>query len=196
MMAYGIYNSRPYNRPILLFLVALSFWTSFLVRVYAWINMLSAHGIINSFLIRIGLIDFPIHFTGNYYAVCMGLVFCYLPFAIFPMYSALEKIDKSCIEASYDLGYGPSGTFWAVTIPLSKSGIYTGVLLVFSASFGDFVIPELLGGSDTMTFGRIIWIEFFSNLDWPMTCAISMTIMFIVAIPMFIFGGKSKYQDE
>ncbi|MDR0640648.1 MAG: ABC transporter permease subunit [Holosporales bacterium] len=191
VMAYGIYNSRANLRGPLLFLVSLSFWTSFLIRVYAWINMLSAHGIINSFLIKIGLIDLPIHFTGNYYAVCVGLVFCYLPFAIFPMYSTLDKIDRSCMEAANDLGCGLVRTFWTVLVPLSRRGMISGYFMVFAASFGDFVIPELLGGSDTLTFGRILWIEFFNNLDWPVACAISVIMMVIVALPIFLLGSKS-----
>ena len=160
MMAYGLHKLQYKTKITLLLLISLSFWTSFLVRIYAWINLFSHNGIVNCLLINIGVIKNPIQFIGNYYSVCFGMVFCYLPFMILPIHSSLEKLDKSYTEAAYDLGCSPTKTFWQVTVPLAKHGISAGCLLVFSTSIGEFAIPELLGGADTITFGRVLWSEF------------------------------------
>jgi putrescine transport system permease protein len=191
-MAYGICCTEERTRSILLLLVSISFWTSFLIRIYSWINLLSVHGLVNSTLIKFKIIDAPIHFLGNYYAVCLGLVFCYLPFMIFPVYAVLEKLDKSYIEVAYDLGSRPSKAFWEITVPLSKQGIFAGCILVFATSIGEFVVPELLGGPDTITFGRVLWTEFFNNMDWPMACALSIVMMAFIIVPAFIFQRRSK----
>lgn len=191
-IAYGIHEARPNVRTILLLLVSLSFWSSFLIRVYSWMNLLSINGFVNSILLKIGIISEPIQFIGNYYAICLGLVFCYLPFMIFPIYSILEKVDKTHIEAALDLGCNPTRTFWTITFPLAKPGIISGCTLVFATSIGEFVIPELLGGADTITLGRIIWSEFFTNLDWPMACAISISLMILIILPIFLFQRKDK----
>jgi putrescine transport system permease protein len=191
-MAYGIHCVRDGLRTPLLLLVSLSFWTSFLIRVYSWINMLSAHGIVNSFLIKVGLIDEPIRFIGNYYMVCIGLIFCYLPLMIFPIYSALDRIDKSCVETAWNLGCRISRTFWTLIVPMSMSGLKAGCLLVGTASVTEFVVPELLGGSDSITFGRVLWIEFFNNLDWPMTCAVSISIITVFLIPLIIRKSSER----
>lgn len=191
-MAYGIHSVNDRIKTILLLFISLSFWTSFLIRIYSWMSLLSVNGAINSVLIKLGLISTPIQFIGTYYAVCLGLVFCYLPFMIFPVYAVLEKVDKSYIEAAYDLGCRPTKTFWKITIPLSRSGIITGAILVFSASIGEFVVPELLGGPDTITFGRVLWTEFFSNLDWTMACTLSICMMFFIILPIFIFQKRTR----
>ena len=191
-MAYGIHNSKENLKSILLLLVSLSFWTSLLIRIYSWMSLLSVNGIVNSMLLKFGLIDSPIQFIGTYYAVCIGLVFCYLPFMIFPIYAVLEKIDKSFIEAAHDLGCHPTKAFWTITIPMSKPGIVAGSILVFAASSGEFVIPELLGGPEAITFGRVLWNEFFTNLDWPMACALSITMMFCIILPIFIFQKRAR----
>ena len=185
-MAYGIHSTGERLKTILLLLVSLSFWTSSLIRIYSWMSLLSVNGILNTMLIKLGFISSPIQFLGTYYAVCIGLVFCYLPFMIFPVYAVLEKIDKSYIESAYDLGCPPTKTFWTIIVPLAKPGIVTGAMLVFSATIGEFVIPELLGSPETVTIGRAIWNEFFSNLDWPMACALSITTMFFVILPLYI----------
>lgn len=190
MMAYAMNGLKERTRSILLLFISLSFWTSFLIRVYSWMNLLSVHGVVNSFLTKIGLIDTPIQFIGNYYSICLGMVFCYLPFMIFPIYSVLEKVDKSCIEAAYDLGCSPVKTFWVITVPLSKFGIITGCVLVFASSIGEFVVPELLGGADCVTVGRVLWTEFFSNLDWPMACALSVVMAIFIVLPIFFFQRK------
>lgn len=191
-MAYGIHSFNDRLKTILLLFISLSFWTSFLIRIYSWMSLLSVNGAINAVLIKLGLISTPIQFIGTYYAVCLGLVFCYLPFMIFPVYAVLEKVDKSYIEAAYDLGCRPTKTFWKITIPLSRSGIVTGAILVFSASIGEFVIPELLGGPDAITFGRVLWTEFFSNLDWTMACTLSICMMFFIILPIFIFQKRTR----
>lgn len=191
-MAYGIHRVSDRLKTVLLLLVSLSFWTSFLVRIYSWMSLLSVNGAINSILLKLGLISAPIQFIGTYYAVCLGMIFCYLPFMIFPVYAVLEKVDKSYIEVAYDLGCRPTKTFWTVTIPLSSSGIITGSVLVFSASIGEFVIPELLGGADAVTFGRVLWTEFFSNLDWTMACSLSIGMMLFIILPIFIFQKRTR----
>ena len=189
-MAYGICKTSERTKTVLLLLLSLSFWTSTLIRVYAWINMLSNQGVLNSLLIKIGIINTPIQFLGNYCMVCIGLVFCYLPYMIYPIYSVLEKFDKSYIEAAYDLGCHPTSAFWKITLPLCKEGITTGSILVFSTTVGEFVIPELLGGSDTLMFGRMLWMEFYNNLNWPMTCAIAIVMMAFIITPIFVIQKK------
>ncbi len=190
-MAYGIYNAKQNIKTVLLLLVTLSFWTSSLIRVYSWINFLSIHGTLNSALMNIGIINEPIQFLGTYPIVCLGMVGCYLPFMIFPIYAILERVDRSYIEAALDLGYKPTKVFWTITIPLTKQGIISGSLLVFATSAGEFVVPELLGGANTITLGRILWSEFFSNLDWPMACALSIFMMVIVVLPVLIMQKKT-----
>ncbi|MDR2458510.1 MAG: ABC transporter permease subunit [Holosporales bacterium] len=193
-MAYGIHSvTGKFAKMMLIMLISLSFWTSFLVRIYALINMLNVHGIINSALMRLGLISTPIQFIGNNYAVCAGLVFCYIPFMIFPIYAILEKIDKTYIESANDLGCTPLRAFWYVTVPLSKAGILNGCIMVFTMSSGEFVIPELLGSSDVVTFGRALWTEFFTNLDWPMACSLSILMVMCITLPiMWISKEMSK----
>ncbi|MDR1391301.1 MAG: ABC transporter permease subunit [Holosporales bacterium] len=190
-MAYGIHNARDNIKSILLLSLSLSFWTSILIRIYSWMNLLSTHGIVNTLLLKSGVIDFPIQFQGNYYTICLGMVFCYLPFMIFPIYAVLEKIDRSYIESAYNLGCRSAKVFWAITVPLSKEGLLTGCILVFATSMGEFVIPELLGSAETITFGRVLWNEFFTNLDWPMACALSIAMMLFVILPIFVFQKKA-----
>lgn len=192
MIAYGISRIRENMKSILLLLVSLSFWTSFLIRIYAWMNILNTNGILNTWLLDLGLIDEPIKFIGNYYAVCLGFVFCYLPFMVFPIFSSLDKLDVSYLEAANDLGASPIKTFWKITIPLSKSGIVTGCILVLSASIGEFLIPELLGGPDNITIGRVLWMEFFNNINWPVACAMSITMILLILFPAAFFRNKNK----
>lgn len=191
-MAYGIHNANNKLKSILLLLVSFPFWTSFLIRVYAWMNLLSINGAVNTALIKLGIINTPIQFIGNYYMVCLGLVFCYLPFMIFPVYSVMEKVDRSYIESALDLGCSRSKAFWSITFPLTYSGIFSGTILVFATTIGEFIIPELLGGSRVITFGRVLWNEFFTNLDWPMACAFSVIMMFFIILPIFFIQKKAK----
>jgi putrescine transport system permease protein len=190
-MAYGIHcTRRRWVKMSLIMMVALSFWTSFLVRVYSWMNLLSAHGLVNSTLLKLGFITHPIQLIGNYNMVCTGLVFCYLPFMIFPIYAVLEKVDRSYTESATDLGCTPTRVFWRITVPLSKSGAISGCIMVFTMSAGEFVIPELLGNADTITFGRVLWTEFFTNLDWPMACALSVVMMLFIILPVVWVNNK------
>jgi putrescine transport system permease protein len=154
-------------------------------------NLLSPNGFVNSILVKFGLVDSYIHFLGNYYAVSLGIVFCYLPFVIFPVYSVLEKVSTTCIEAAEDLGAHPFRVFWSITVPLSKSGIITGGIIVFATTIGEFVIPELLGGPDAITIGRVLWMEFFNNLDWPMACAMSIVLALFTILPILFLKDKS-----
>jgi putrescine transport system permease protein len=185
MMAYGIFQMKRQYRNTVLLLVSMSLWISFLVRIYAWMNLLSPNGLLNSILLGFGIVNSPIKFLGNYYVVCMGMVFCYLPFMILPIYAAMTKIDKSCIEAAIDLAANQFRTFSEVTIPLTKHGIIAGCVLVFTTTMGEFVIPELLGGPSTITMGRILWIEFFNNIDFPMACALSMILVTFIVLPVY-----------
>ncbi len=177
-MAYAISRAPKRRHTIFILMVILPFATSFLVRVYSWMNLLNTHGIVNELLRRVGLIHTPIHFLDNNYAVCLGMIYCYLPFMILPIYAALEKIDRSFLEASLDLGASRTRSFWSITFPLSLPGVFAGCTLVFVPALGEFVIPELMGGAKTMTIGQAIWCEFFNNRDWPLACAIAVLMMF------------------
>ncbi len=192
LMAYGIICAPLKYRTILLLFVVLPFWISFLIRVYAWMSMLSANGVINTFLIYIGVINESVSLLDNDIAVCVGIVYCYLPFMILPIYAALEKIDKSLIEASFDLGCSPWQTFWRITVPLTFPGIVAGCILVFVPSVGEFVIPEILGGPDTLMIGRVLWFEFFNNRDWPQACALAVSMVFIFVVPVMFFQKQQN----
>jgi len=190
MMAYGISRAGEKWRIILLLLVVLPFWTSFLIRVYAWMSLLSTQGFINALLLKCGLISAPLQLLDNSFAVCIGIVYCYLPFMILPIYSTLEKMDQVYIEAAFDLGCTPWRAFWKITVPLSKPGIIAGCVLVFIPAIGEFVIPEILGGPDTLMIGRALWWEFFNNRDWPLACALAVAIVLIFVAPIMYFQRK------
>ncbi|MCX7338674.1 MAG: ABC transporter permease subunit [Alphaproteobacteria bacterium] len=196
MMAYGISRANERLRPILLLFVVLPFWTSFLIRVYAWLSLLSSQGIVNSLLMWLGVIDQPLVLLDNSYAVCAGIVYCYLPFMILPIYAALEKIDSSYIEAAFDLGCTPWRAFWSITVPLSKKGVLAGCVLVFIPTIGEFVIPEILGGPDTVTIGRVLWWEFFNNRDWPLACALAVTMVLLFIAPIMAFQRHRLRDNE
>ncbi len=176
-------------RPLLMALVILPFWTSFLIRVYAWIAILKADGFLNQLLLGLGLIGAPLDILDSEIAVQIGIVYCYLPFMVLPLYAALERQDPSLIEAAEDLGCTPARAFWLVTLPLSLPGIIGGSVLVFIPAMGEFIIPDLLGGSDTLMVGRLVWTEFFSNRDWPMASAIAILLLAILAGPI-IYGQR------
>ncbi|MDR3224134.1 MAG: ABC transporter permease subunit [Holosporales bacterium] len=192
-MAYGIYcvdSSR--LKSVLILMISLSFWTSFLIRVYSLVNLLNIRGVINSVLIKLGIISNPIQFLGNYFVVCLGFVFCYLPFVILPIYASLGKVKKAYNEAAIDLGCDTMRVFWKITFPLSLPGVLTGCVIVFTASLGEFIIPELLGNANTITFGRALWMEFFTNLDWPMACALSIVMMVYIIFSVYILKKLSE----
>ena len=176
-MAYAISRAPKRLQVVYVLLVILPFATSFLVRVYSWMSLLNSHGIINEILLALGIISSPLHLLDNNYSVCLGMVYCYLPFMILPIYAALEKMDRSLLEAALDLGASRTRAFWSITFPLSLPGVYAGCTLVFVPSLGEFVIPELMGGAKTMTIGQAIWCEFFNNRDWPLACAIAVFMM-------------------
>lgn len=171
-------------RPFLIGLAAAPFWTSFLIRVYAWIALLKDEGLINKALIALGVIDTPIEMFATRFAVIVGIVYSYLPFMLLPIYAALERQDPTLREASADLGASPFETFLRVTLPLSREGVIAGVLLVFIPAVGEFVIPDLLGGSDTLMIGRTLWNDFFANHDWPTASAAAVVLLALLIAPL------------
>ena len=185
-MAYLIARSPPDQRNLLLMLVVLPFWTSFLLRVYAWIGFLKGNGVINNLLMSVGIIDEPLVMLQTDFAVYVGIVYTYLPFMILPLYANLVKLDEAYLEASSDLGARPITTFFTVTVPLSLSGIIAGCMLVFIPAVGEFVIPALLGGPDTLMIGQVLWNEFFSNRDWPVASAVAIVMLFVLVIPIML----------
>ncbi len=179
-----------------LLLAILPFWTSFLIRVYAWMGILSNEGLLNSLLIQIGLISEPLTILNTNTAVYIGVVYTYLPFMILPIYSALEKMDDSLLEAAEDLGCSRLQAFWLVTVPLSKQGIIAGCFLVFIPVVGEFVIPSLLGGSGTLMIGKVLFEEFFNNRDWPVASAVAVILLLILILPIVLFQRNEQKQRE
>jgi putrescine transport system permease protein len=174
-------------KPALLTLVILPFWTSFLIRVYAWIGILKPEGYLNALLLWLGLIDQPLAILNTNVAVCIGIVYSYLPFMILPIYASLDRMDPSLTEAAIDLGCRPGKTFWVITLPLAAPGIIAACLLVFIPAVGEFVIPDLLGGSETLMIGRVLWSEFFTNRDWPLASAVAVVLLAVLVIPIVWF---------
>ena len=195
-MAYGIARSPTAWRGTLLMLIILPFWTSFLIRVYAWIGILKNNGIINNILISLGIINDPLPMMNTNFAVFIGIVYSYLPFMILPLYSTLEKMDISLLEAAQDLGCRPWKAFLQITVPLALPGVIAGSMLVFIPAVGEYVIPELLGGPDSLMIGRILSNEFFSNRDWPVASAVAMAILIILVIPIVVFQHYQNKQAE
>ncbi len=195
-MAYGIARAPTSLRPTLLMLVILPFWTSFLIRVYAWIGILKPEGLLNQFLMWLNIIDTPLTILNTDTAVYIGIVYSYLPFMILPIYSSLEKMDYSLIEAAQDLGCTAIAAFWKITFPLSLAGVVAGCFLVFIPAVGEFVIPDLLGGSQTLMIGKTIWSECFSNRDWPVSSAVAVVLLLLLIIPIVIFQQVQARQQE
>jgi putrescine transport system permease protein len=186
-MAYGIARAPTGWRIVLLMLVILPFWTSFLIRVYAWIGLLQGNGLINHLLLSVGLIDQPLVLLHTNFAVYLGIVYSYLPFMILPLYATLVRMDLTLLEAAADLGCRPWKAFVTVTLPLSLPGIIAGSLLVFIPAVGEFVIPDLLGGPDSLMIGKVLWTEFFSNRDWPVAAAVAVAMLLLILIPLLLF---------
>ena len=186
-MAYAIARADPVWRNLFLFLIILPFWTSFLLRVYAWMGMLSTNGLINNLLLSAGLIDQPLKLLYTDFAVYLGIVYSYLPFMILPLYANLERLDYSLNEAAADLGARPLRVFRDITLPLSLPGIVAGSLLVFIPALGEFVIPALLGGLDSLMIGRTLYDEFFTNRDWPLSSAVAIILLLILVVPIMAF---------
>jgi len=186
-IAYGMARAPKTWRLPLLMLVILPFWTSFLIRVYAWIGILKPEGFLNMFLMWVGVIDDPLIMLHTDIAVYIGIVYSYLPFMILPLYSSLEKMDHSLLEAASDLGCPPHQAFWKVTFPLSLPGVIAGCFLVFIPAVGEFVIPDLLGGSSTLMIGKTLWAEFFNNRDWPLASAAAVILLLMLVVPIVWF---------
>jgi putrescine transport system permease protein len=192
-MAYGIARSRPATRSLLLLLVVVPFWISFLLRVYAWMGILAGRGVLNGFLLWTGLIREPLDLLYTDTAVFIGMVYSYLPFMILPLYANLERLDLSLLEAAADLGARPRQVFRDVTLPLSMPGVIAGCLLVFIPAMGEFVIPALLGGPDTLMIGRVVYEEFFFNRDWTVAAAVAVVLLALLVGPILIF---QRYERE
>ena len=186
--AYFMARSPKHMQPTLLMLIMLPFWTSFLLRIYAWKTLLVSNGVINNVLMSLHVIDTPIAMMNNSFSLLLGMVYSYLPFMILPLYANLSKLDIRYLEAAADLGTSPFKAFWLITVPLSKAGIIAGSMLVFIPAVGEYVIPELLGGSSTLMIGRVLWDEFFNNLDWPMASAVAVVMILIILLPMAIYN--------
>lgn len=195
-MAYALARAEPRRRPLLLMLVILPFWTSFLIRVYAWMGLLADNGIPNQFLRWTGLAEDPGTILGTEWAVHLGIVYAYLPFMVLPLYAALEKLDLGLLEAAADLGARPLVAFLTVTLPLSMPGIVAGCLLVFIPSVGEFVIPDLLGGTRTLMIGKVLWDEFFTNADWPLASAMAICLLVLLVGPIALFQRQQARSLE
>ena len=193
-LAWAVAHSKPSTRNILLLLVILPSWTSFLIRVYAWMGLLKSNGVLNNFLLWLGVIDQPLEILHTNLAVYIGIVYAYLPFMVLPIYTALTRIDYSLVEASLDLGARPLKTFFQVIVPLTKGGIIAGSMLVFIPAVGEFVIPELLGGPDSIMIGRVLWQEFFNNRDWPVASAVAIVMLLLLIVPIMWFHKHQQKQ--
>lgn len=196
-IAYGMARAPATIRPTLLMLVILPFWTSFLIRVYAWIGILKPEGLLNQLLLSLHIINQPLIILNTYTAIFIGIVYSYLPFMVLPLYSSLEKMDYSLIEAAKDLGCPPTAAFWKITFPLSLPGVIAGCLLVFIPAVGEFVIPDLLGGSQTLMIGKTLWNEFFANRDWPVSSAVAVVLLLLLTVPIMLFQrAQARAQEE
>jgi putrescine transport system permease protein len=191
-VAYAMARAPRRWRPLLIALVILPFWTSFLIRVYAWIAILKQEGLLNQLLLWPGVIGGPLELLNTEWAIQIGIVYSYLPFMVLPLYAVLEKQDPALLDAAHDLGAPPWKAFWLVTLPLSVPGILAGSALVFIPAMGEFIIPDLLGGSDTLMLGRQIWSEFFANRDWPLASAIAVALLALIAAPLLLAERRQR----
>ena len=194
--AYFMARAPKHVQPTLLMLIMLPFWTSFLLRIYAWKTLLVSNGVINNVLMSLHIINAPIEMMNNSFSLTVGMVYSYLPFMILPLYANLSKLDMRYLEAAADLGTSPFKAFWLITVPLSKAGIIAGSMLVFIPAVGEYVIPELLGGPSTLMIGRVLWDEFFSNNDWPMAAAVAVVMIALILIPMAILNKAEAKLEE
>ena len=195
-IAYGMARAPDEWRPTLMMLVILPFWTSFLIRVYSWMGILGREGVLNQVLMWSGIISEPLTILNTNTAVYIGIVYTYLPFMILPIYATLDKLDVSLLEAAEDLGCTRTSAFWLVTLPLARPGIIAGCFLVFIPTLGEFVIPSLLGGSDTLMIGKVLWEEFSANRDWPVASAVAVVLLLILIIPIVLFQRNQQKQAE
>ena len=195
-MAYGIARSNRATRSLLLMLIILPFWISFLLRVYAWMGLMNNYGTINSLLLWAGVIDQPIQLMYTDFAVFVGLVYSYLPFMILPLYASLERMDLDLVEAAQDLGASRSRAFWDVTWPLARPGVTAGCLLVFIPAIGEYVIPYLLGGPESLLIGRVLFDEFFVNRDWPLASAVAIVLLLLLVVPIVLLQRYQARDQE
>jgi len=186
-VAYALARSPRHAQGILLVLVVLPFWTSFLIRIYAWMNILQRDGLLNGVLQAFGIIDAPIAWLATDTAIVIGVVYSYLPFMVLPLYASLQKMDTALLEAAADLGAPAWKAFWLVTVPLAWPGIAAGSLLCFIPIVGEFVIPDLLGGSQSLMIGQTLWLEFFSNKDWPVASALAIVLLALLLVPIVVY---------
>jgi putrescine transport system permease protein len=195
-LAYGMARAPRRLQPILFMMVVLPFWTSFLIRVYAWINILQREGLLNQVLLALGIVDTPPGWLSTETAVYIGLVYSYLPFMVLPIYATLEKMDESLLEAAADLGCPQWKAFWLVTLPIASKGVIAGALLCFIPIVGEFVIPDLLGGSETQMIGQTLWTEFFGNKDWPAASAVAVVLLCLLVVPIMIYQHMQMREIE
>ncbi len=195
-MAYGIARAAPARRNIMLLAVIMPFWTSFLLRVYAWMGLLANHGIINNLLLWMGIIDEPLQIMYTNTAMFIVFVYSYLPFMILPLYACLEKLDTTLDEAAADLGAGPITTFLTITLPLSLPGILAGCMLTFIPAIGEYVVPSMVGGPESLMIGRVLFDEFFGNVDWPVACAVAIVLLIILVIPFMVYEHYNSKLEE
>ena len=195
-IAYGMARLPQRWRAIAMMLVIVPFWTSFLIRIYAWINILQHDGLLNQILLALHLVSTPVVWLSTDGAMYLGIVYSYLPFMILPLYATLSKMDPALLEAANDLGASPRAAFWRVTFPLSLPGIGAGALLCFIPIVGEFVIPDLLAGSDTMMIGQTLWLEFFTNKDWPVASATAVVLLLLLLAPLLLYDRLQRRQLE
>ena len=195
-MAYAIATARKEMQTVLVLLIMMPTWTAILIRVYAWMGILSNNGLLNGFLMSMGLISEPLQILNTNIAVYIGVVYSYLPFMILPLFANLVKHDPSLLEAASDLGSSTFNSFWKITVPLSKNGIIAGCMLVFIPVVGEFVIPELLGGPETLMIGKVLWQEFFNNRDWPVASALAVVMLAILIVPILLFNRSQAKEME
>ena len=195
-IAYVIARLPPSTRNIAMMLVVLPSWTSFLIRVYAWIGILKNNGLLNNLLMKVGIIDEPLQILYTPMAAYIGIVYCYLPFMVLPLYANLVKHDHRLLEAAYDLGAKPWKAFFTITLPLSKAGIIAGFMLVFIPALGEFVIPSLLGGAENIMIGRVVWDEMFAANNWPRASALAVIMILMILVPLALYYYYSGKQDQ
>lgn len=195
-IAYGMARLPRRFQPLAMMLVIIPFWTSFLIRIYAWINILQRDGLLNDMLMRLGLIEVPLAWLATDSAMYIGIVYSYLPFMVLPLYAVLERMDKSLLEAAADLGCSRLKAFWLVTFPMSLGGVGAGMLLCFIPIVGEFVIPDLLAGSEAMMIGQTLWLEFFTNKDWPVASALAVVLLAVLLVPLTVYEKVQRRQLE
>ncbi|WP_284946575.1 ABC transporter permease subunit [Acidisoma cladoniae] len=195
-LAYAVAAAKPSARPSLLLLITIPFWTSFLVRIYAWIGILKDNGILNDTLLWLGVIDHPLRILNTSLSIYIGMLYCYLPFFLLPLYAVLERMDGTLMEAASDLGSRPFKTFWTVTLPLSMPGVFAGALLVFVPATGEYLIPKLLGGSVNLMIAPVLWDSFFIARDWPIASAATVTLVVLLLLPLaFVERVRARASD-